>query len=256
MTEGREQIRKLADHYRTGRDDLGRDFFEPCFAYCHLYRRASGYFSSTALLSWLTGITRLVSEGSELEIRLIISNELSREDAQALRDCHNPEERTRLLRLATDKIIDLILSLKNDGGSAERVSLFAWLVAQGHVKLKFAFPTHIEIAGIFHEKIGVFDFPWGDRVAFTGSANETISGHVKNYESIDVYRSWIEGDSQRVETKALQFDEAWAGQADGLEVVALSQKALLRLKEVSRSPKLVHTKDPNASSNEHLGASG
>ena len=188
-----------------------------------------------------------MSEGSELEIRLIISNELSREDAQALRDCHNPEERTRLLRLATDKIIDLILSLKNDGGSAERVSLFAWLVAQGHVKLKFAFPTHIEIAGIFHEKIGVFDFPWGDRVAFTGSANETISGHVKNYESIDVYRSWIEGDSQRVETKALQFDEAWAGQADGLEVVALSQKALLRLKEVSRSPKLAHTKDPNAS---------
>ena len=73
MTQEIEAIRTLADHFRSGTHDLRRDFFGPCFKYCQRYRRAAGYFSSTALLSWLTGISRLVERGEALQIDLIVS---------------------------------------------------------------------------------------------------------------------------------------------------------------------------------------
>ena len=237
MTDSKVTIRGLSDHFRSGKSNLREDFFEPCFQHCHRYRRAAGYFSSTALLSWLTGISRLVQDGEQLKIELIISHELSPEDAKALRSCHDAEERQQLLTMTADRVIGMIIALKeHEKGLEERVGLFAWLVARGHVELRFAFPIHVEDAGIFHEKIGIFDFPWGDSVAFTGSANETGSGHSRNYESIDVYRSWIAGDGHRVETKALQFDEAWDGNAEGLEVVPMSEEALKLVNEVARKP--------------------
>lgn len=238
MTAGQEEIRKLADHYRTGRSELKRDFFDVCFRSCTQYRRASGYFASTALLSWLSGLDRLVKGDHNLKIQLIVSHELSAEDAKALRDCHEPDARRRLLDTATETVLEIIIALgAADDSAKERVELFAWLVVQGHVDLRLAFPNHVDDAGIFHEKIGVFSFPWGDTVAFTGSANETGSGHRRNYESIDVYRSWIPGDAQRVATKSSQFDEAWKGDAQGLEIVPLSEQALSRIREVARSPR-------------------
>ena len=66
--------------------------------------------------------------------------------------------------------------------SRTRALIFAWLLANQRLDMKFAFPSHIERAGIFHEKIGIFDFPSGDTVAFTGSANESIGGHRLNYK--------------------------------------------------------------------------
>lgn len=237
MSSSKEDIRKLADHYRSGRSELRRDFFDVCFRDCNRYRRASGYFASTALLSWLSGLTRLVNGDNAISIQLVVSHELSAEDAKALRDCHIPETRKQLLETATEKVVEFIIALGEEGDSTkERVALFAWLVAQGHVELRLAFPNHVDDAGIFHEKIGIFTFPWGDSVAFTGSANETGSGHRRNYESIDVYRSWIPSDAQRVLTKTSQFDEAWNGQAEGLEVVTLSAAALGRIREVARAP--------------------
>ena len=79
--------------------------------------------------------------------------------------------------------------------------------------MRFAFLKHVGTAGIFHEKIGVLDFPDGKQVAFTGSANETLGGHRTNYESIDVYRNLVSGEDARVKTKVDQFDEAWNGHA-------------------------------------------
>jgi hypothetical protein len=191
---GRNEIRNLREHYRSGVSDLRRDFFEPCFRYCTGYKRAAGYFSSTALLSWLEGITR-IAHGTALRLKLLVSNELSPEDADALRRCHDNVARQELLSLAADKVVEMVLAFEDSRDPTERTSLFAWLITHGHLELQFAFAVHVHEPGIFHEKIGVFDFPWGDRVAFTGSANETGMGHSRNYESIDVYRSWVKGDA-------------------------------------------------------------
>jgi len=37
----------------------------------------------------------------------------------------------------------------------------------------------------FTKRLGFSHFPWGDTVAFTGSANESWSGHSINSESVD-----------------------------------------------------------------------
>lgn len=242
-----DEIRKISPHYRTGQNDLRRDFFSVCFRHCRRYRRAAGYFSSSALLTWLSGLLRLVQAGDELKLELIISNELMPDDAQTLRQTQDPTERRRILQMAADTVVELILSMSVGNADAEhRAAVFGWLVANGHLEMKFAFPRHVDNAGIFHEKIGVFDFPSGERVAFTGSANESGSGHSRNYESIDVYRSWIPEDVQRVAIKTAQFDEAWAEVAEGLEVVPLSKRSLARILEIAPSTRPRSPPEPAA----------
>lgn len=234
--EGCDIIHGLSSHYRSGTSSLGRDFFSPCLRYCTQYKRAVGYFSSKALVAWLESLPRFATEA--VTICLLISPELSKDDRAALEKALNEEERNKLRQIAADRLVQEVLA-----GTAlydERVSvlLFAWMVANEYLVLKFAFPEHIEQPGIFHEKIGIFQFPWGDQVAFTGSANESEHGYERNYESIDVYRSWIVGDEERVRIKQEQFEEAWSAKALGLKVLPLSNEsaALIRSKAPVEKP--------------------
>jgi superfamily II DNA or RNA helicase len=228
-------LRALKGHYRSGRDDLGEGFFQPCLREASVYRRAVGYFSSAALLTWTDALPRVAVEGGLL-VQLIASPELSAADAAALRQLRSSEAVERFQSVVVDRILEEILALFDDPSDrALRARIFAWLVANDRLQLKFAFPEHVDDATIFHEKIGVFDFADGTRVAFTGSANETIRGYRRNYESIDVYRSWVAGEEERVRVKAEQFDEAWTDSAIGLKVLSPSPAVLERLRE--RAPK-------------------
>jgi superfamily II DNA or RNA helicase len=198
-----------------------------------------GYFTSSALITWLSVLPRLIRDEDAVDIQLLISPELSLEDRAALQEAIQPEHRLELLGQIADRMIDRVLTLGvNPGDERTRRELFCWLVATERLVIRFGFPNHIEDAGIFHEKIGVFDFENGAQVAFTGSANETRGGHRRNYESIDVYRSWVTHDLGRVITKTEQFDEAWNRQAHGLEVLDLSEETLNRIRTAapSRAP--------------------
>lgn len=238
-------LAQLRSHYRSGSDDLATEFFGPCLNHAHIYRRAAGYFSSTALLTWMEALPRLV-HGEDLTVRLIAAPELSTQDKAVLGELAAEEKRAEYRRLLVERILDEVVALAEnptDGGVRARV--FAWLVANGRLDIRFAFPRHVGAPGIFHEKMGVFDFGDEARVAFTGSANETLGGHRLNYESIDVYRSWVAGDAERVGTKVAQFDEAWANEAEGLDVERPSAETVAKLR--SRAPgKLPRRRGPQA----------
>ena len=207
----------------------------PACARPSLYRRAVGYFSSLALLTWAEALPRLIEENS-LKIRLIASPELSFHDVAVFKELASEAKRAEYRCMLVDRMLEEIISLtERPGDEGVRAKIFAWLVANDRLEMRFAFPKHIDAAGLYHEKIGVFDFPRGEQVAFTGSANETLGGHRLNYESIDVYRSWIPGEDTRVTTKAEQFDEAWDGHAVGLEVESPTAEIVARLR--SRAPK-------------------
>ncbi len=75
-------IEKIASHYRSGKSDLAQDFFIPCLKNCIQYRRAVGYFSSGALVSWAEDIPYLLNKNAV--IKLIISPELSEADKTTL----------------------------------------------------------------------------------------------------------------------------------------------------------------------------
>jgi hypothetical protein len=55
--------------YRTGRDDLVRDFFIPCLECSVLYRRAAGYFSSAGLSLAARGVASLASRRGRMQLK-------------------------------------------------------------------------------------------------------------------------------------------------------------------------------------------
>jgi len=233
MDAGRTIIESLKSHYESGQSDIAQEFFVPCLTYCSFYKRAVGYFSSSALVTWAQILPRLI-QNNTVGIQLLISPQLSASDRLSLQRATAPAHRDKLLQELADRIVtDAIEFAANPSDVALRIRLFSWLIAMGRLELQFAFPEHVDDPGIFHEKIGVFTFPWAATVAFTGSANESLAAHSRNYETIDVFRDWIPNDYDRVRTKVAQFDAAWRGVAPGLKVIMLSSKALDRIKLIA-----------------------
>jgi len=223
--------RFLSGYYQSGHDDLEEAFFRPCLRLCTAYERAVGYFSSSALVAWAEILPRLV-DGRTTKIRLLASPELQPGDLVALEKAIDPHERSQLLdRFCAEFVLGIFRDPHQLLDARLRVQLLGWLIVQGCLELRFAFPAHVTDPGLYHEKIGVFEFPNGDMVAFTGSANETRAGFHKNWESIDVFRSWVPADLERVRTKQRQFRQQWDGLAPGLEVRHLSMAVLAEIRE-------------------------
>jgi len=224
-----ESILQLKSHYRSGKSNLGKDFFEPCLSQCKHYKRAVGFFSSSALITWASALPRFVAN-QKLSIQLLVSPHINPQDREALLSISSQEEREAFLQKMSDNIVlDALEFAKGNQTLELRMKLFTWLVASKRLELRFAYPKHISESGIFHEKIGIFIFEKDLKVAFTGSANESEMGHSKNYESIDVFRSWIPADQERVMTKEEEFNEAWNGIAAGLTVKKLSKRVIEKI---------------------------
>ena len=68
--------------YRTGRDDLIQDFFNPCLSASVLYQRAAGYFTSAGLALAARGVASLAARGGNMQ--LVVSPYLDPGDAEAL----------------------------------------------------------------------------------------------------------------------------------------------------------------------------
>lgn len=66
--------------------------------------------------------------------------------------------------------------------------------------------------GIYHEKMGIFYDDEGNKIAFSGSNNETYTGMDVNYEAFDVFCSWEnEVDAKRADAKSEAFEKIWEG---------------------------------------------
>ena len=231
-------IRRLKSYYRSGGDNLGSDFFKPCLEHCSAYNRAAGYFTSSALKTWASVLPGILNK-EDVNISLIISPELSQNDLDALKMVSNIQSKKdkTLQKIADNIVLDAILYSDNPDDQNLQLKLLASMIASGRLVLKFAFPEHISNAGMYHEKIGMFEFPWGDRLAFTGSANETGSGHESNFESIQVFHSWIDGDKDRVENIGSELDSTWNDSINGLKVLSMSSDVLKKVKAYSHSKK-------------------
>ena len=240
-------VRGLKAHYRSGINELGAEFFDPCLRECCRYSRAAGYFSSSALSTWANALPRF-GDLDGCRIRLLVSPVLSPQDKEALRAAIAAERQAGLREEIADRFAGACFEFARAPEQLElRLRLLTYLVATGRLELRFAFPVHVDQPGIFHEKLGIFEFPspMGDTpdavpeaklVAFTGSANESLPGHRDNYESIDVYRGWKAEDRERVSAKVAQFEQAWCGDAPGLRVVGLTRKTLSLVRSRARAP--------------------
>ena len=200
--------------YRSLLRDVVRDFYTPLLSQAVLYRRAVGFFSSSALISLTEGLKGLIKNNGTIEV--IASPRLSDADIEAIRDGVSRRD---------DVILEALLrELDKPKGKFEqaRLNLLSNLIASGVLTIKIAFLERDGEMGMFHEKLGLMYDADGNIVAFSGSMNESENAFHCNYESIDVYTSWSQ-DADRVNDKVSAFTAMWGDYEPGVTVVDFPQ---------------------------------
>lgn len=195
--------------YRSLIDNISKDFYNPLLAQAIEYKRAVGFFSSTALVEISKGISGLVKNGGK--IRLIASPNLSNEDVEAIRLGYKNRE-----EVVHDALMRELVPPKNSS-QAERLNFLANLIADNILDIKIALTESGSGIGMYHEKLGIITDSDGNKVAFSGSMNESLNAFKTNYETIDVFRSWT-NDNERVEIKERAFNSIWDDVENGVRV--------------------------------------
>jgi DNA phosphorothioation system restriction enzyme len=220
--------------YRTGRDDLVRDFFNPCLETSVLYRRAAGYFTSSGLALAARGVASLAARRGKM--KLVVSPHLEPADVEALSAAaENP-------LLALRAITARNLADIEDALIKDRLNALAWLAASDLLEIKLALRTNAKgviARGIFHEKAGVFSDEKGNHISFSGSSNETAGGLLENFESVKVFRSWKDTEG-RVQEEIDNFEALWQDTTPGLKVLDFSnvgKELLERYRDPSKPPR-------------------
>ncbi|MDU4588809.1 DEAD/DEAH box helicase family protein [Clostridium sp.] len=199
----------LKREYRSFKDNIVREFYLPVLKNSVIYKRAVGFFSSSALAEVSLGISGLIENGGK--IQLIASPKLSEEDINAINLGY---------KIRNEVIEQNLLSQLNsprDYFESERLNMLAHLIIEGKLDIKIAILNSNNQLGIYHEKLGIVKDNNENTIVFSGSLNETANAMLVNYESIDVFTSW--NDIERVEDKEKAFSEIWNNNAEGLEVL-------------------------------------
>ena len=201
---------ELKPEYRSRLDNVIRDFYNPVLKQAVTYKRAVGFFSSSALLSLTAGICGLIENGGS--IQMIASPRLSPEDIEAIND--GIRRRDEVIKEA------LLRELRDPKGRFEetRLNLLSNLIAAGRLEIKIAFLEDDNTIGMFHEKLGLMYDEEDNIIAFSGSMNESANAFTTNYEAIDVFASWTQ-DADRVFIKQAAFNAMWEDYEPSIKVI-------------------------------------
>ena len=168
-------------------------------------------------------------------MRLIFNGELDSDDFHAVSRGHQLREiQERLGTQFEEKIEDLGDYLANF-----RLQALAWLISARKLDIRIA----LRAKGIYHEKVGVIYDREGDYVLFQGSGNETdpAISYDRNYESFNVFRSWIPGDQPHIIPHLEKYERLWNNQAKQTLVIDFPEAAknkLIRIIAGNRSPRV------------------
>jgi len=206
---------KLKQEYRT-KENPPLNFYIDCLEQSIRYDRSAGYFTSSGISKAAQGFSNFIKNGGK--IRLVVSPSFHEEqDIKAI--VNGLKQKQDVIERAMLKTVESV----KFGIEKERFKTLCWLVAKGHIEIKVAIKVDSKgnpKRGIYHEKMGVFYDEESNKVAFTGSSNETKGGWVDNFESIDVYRSWGVGDDpSRVQKKKENFERLWNDSTKELEII-------------------------------------
>ena len=203
----------IKQEYRSPQDNIIKDFYIRVLENAVSYRRSVGFFSSSALVEISKGICELAKKGGKIE--LVASPYLSAEDEEAIRKGY--ESRAKIIENA------LLRGLKTEPENffeKERLNLLANLVESGVLNIKIAFTENGSSVGMYHEKLGLVEDSGGNKIAFSGSMNESDNAFTKNYETVDVFCSWKSTDEKaRVIQKETAFAAIWGNFDEKLKVL-------------------------------------
>lgn len=204
---------KVKSEYRSLMDNVVQDFYIPLLKEAVLYRRAVGFFSSSSLVEISKGIAQMASEGGKIQI--VASPYLSDEDIEAIKKGY--EDRNHIIEKA---LLSQIAEEPSDYYSMERLNLLASLIADGVMDIQIAYTEDKSGIGMYHEKMGIIEDSHGDKIAFSGSNNESRTAMSINYETMDVFRSWgDENETERVRLKENAFYSIWHDTEPNIKVL-------------------------------------
>ena len=207
----------IHDEYRSSDCSIIQDFYIPCLERSIVYKRAVGFFSSTSMAIAAKGLKALIYAGGKMQ--LIASPKLSDEDIEAI--IKGLKQREEIIAEATKKELEQ----EFNEVVKDRLACLAWLLSQQLLDIKLAIPNNVRQKGIYHEKLGIFEDTKGNTIAFTGSANESVTALIDNFECIDVFCSWQAGIKDRTLRKADNFNKLWNNQTNNLDVIELPEAA-------------------------------
>lgn len=201
-------------------------FFNPVLSCTILYKRAVAYFSSSSIIQVAKGLDKLIANGGAVQI--ITSPNLSEEDIKSIENGYSKREELVYKRI--DEEINFLLD-----NHVEVANYLAHLIASNKLDIKIVKISE-DLSALYHAKIGIMIDAFGNKIAFSGSNNETFSGMLKNYENFDVYKDWDFGsDPFRVHEKNEHFDKLWNNKDDRFLIYdfpeAIKKRILTKIKK-------------------------
>ena len=194
--------------YTPDDGDLITLLYVPALECATHYDRLTGYFRARALTLAARGLEGLIRNGGRM--RLLVGCTLDQPEVDAIAKGAEFREQVKTHLLANP--------LKPGNQSeVEALELLAWMVANQLIEVQVAVPCNehrhpVSALGIFHEKAGIIEDKTGDRLAFNGSLNETEAGWTQNWESLNIFRSWL-GEGPRVAAEEANFTKLWCGES-------------------------------------------
>ena len=196
-------IQNLKISYHSGHGDkLYKDFYSPLLSEANLYVRETGDFTTNVIFDWGEGLSNaLKRKPGECLIKIIANPKLQENDRNTLLEVIENRNNQNYLRELQDYISNVaertieksFAEAKGDAHKEIKLKIFAYLVANKILILKFGKPNHEPNPNMFHPKSGVFTFEDNIKVGFIGGSNETHGGYVTNIEYIHVYNIIYKG---------------------------------------------------------------
>ncbi len=213
--------------YRSFENNIVEELYIPALKTAVLYKRAVGFFSSTSLIDISKGISGLIKNNGKIQI--ITSPKLSDEDIEAINKGYIDRE------TVFEKALLKEIKKPQNNYEEERLNYIAHLICNNQLDLKvaFIFDKNNSI-GMYHEKIGLIYDENNNKIAFTGSLNESDNSFNNNFESIDVFFSWEKRDDERVIEKEKDFDNLWNDRTNGVKIINFPEIAKDKLKQFKK----------------------
>lgn len=184
--------------YRSLVNDLDREFFIPSYRESVFLERGVGFFSLGSLILDIDGIMSFLENGGK--IHLVCNPRLSEEDINIIiagqkldKDCIT---KTLLQQISIESCFSEI--------ELAALDVICNMICEKRLIIKIAYMPN----GLYHEKIGIFTDAEGNKIYFSGSANETVNAKIYNAECIGVALSW-DGGKKMIELQQDYFNKLW-----------------------------------------------
>lgn len=198
-----------------GSNNIVTSLVAPALLESKIYKRSVGFFSSSVFSKLTQQIVTFVSRNGG-SIKLICGVQLSAEDKKAIESGY--KQRKQL----TEDSFSTCFSDEAEKLSDKNLQVLEELIAKGFMDIKIAITKG---AGIYHDKLGIFEDESGDKLVFYGSPNSTGAAYEDNYEKVRVAVSWKEGFDEIVKDEEEEFENLWNGTNPFVDVYKFTEKA-------------------------------